>query len=90
MISNANYSNSMNGALHEELKIPKLFKRTPHDYLKVLTLADSLYRYHAGQWPLSHLYLIYTRFASVIKRKQCDKPPSVGSISLTYSETDIN
>jgi len=44
MISNANYSNSMNGALHEELTIPKLFKRTPHDCLKVLTMADSLYR----------------------------------------------
>lgn len=51
MLSNANYSNSMNGALHEELTIPKLFKRTPHDCLKVLTMADSLYRYHAGHWP---------------------------------------
>jgi hypothetical protein len=67
MISNANYSNSMNGALHDELTIPKLFKRTPHDCLKVLAMADSLYRYHAGHWSLSQLYLIHTRSASVIK-----------------------
>jgi hypothetical protein len=67
MISNANYSNSKNGALHEELTIPKLFNRTPHDGLKVLTMADSLYRYHAGHWPLSHLYVIQTRSAFVIK-----------------------
>jgi len=80
----------MNGALHEELTIPKLFKKTPHDCLKVSTMADSLYRYHAGQWPLSQSYLIHTRSAHVIKLKQHDKPHSVGSISLNYSETDIN
>jgi len=67
MISNTNYSNSMNGALHEELTIPKLFKRTPHDCLKALTKADSLCRYHAGHWPLSQLYLIHIRSVSVIK-----------------------